>query len=811
MKDRDAKLNNRLIEACTDLNSHLDSPDFIEPTDINPILKEYKQLSNDAGRRSSKILYSLGMVSKVLKSNIESFQEIYGNYSKFVASHNDSIAQRIGTEIGEHINPVEGRNLDEQQLTAIAYDVRSRLVIAGAGTGKTTTIIGLVKELLSSGKADPGEILLLSFTNASVSELKERIQKETGQRIETTTFHRLGLKIIAESQGKVPTITKTEIGSFLTDEILRRKSDPAYLRKLNEYIAYDYESLRNEDQFESGSELLVYLQENPLYTMNGEKVKSFGESDIANYLALNGIPYVYEDAYEVDTSNAKYGQYHPDFHIKGTKVYIEYFGIDREGNVAKFMTDKDPNATEDYRNGMEWKRDLHKANGTKLIELYAYNRSEGNLLEELERKLKKCNIESQPCSPEEIFERAFSKDKWKLNAVVSQFTTAILLIKGFGKLWDEVYPKGDNYQDNRELKRMEGVLRPLYDAYQEQLSIRGEIDFEDMLNIASDYVWQGRYVHPYRYVIVDEYQDLSRSRYNLLRALRRSKDYRLFCVGDDWQSIYRFNGCDVSYILDFEKYWGPSAICKIERTYRFSGELLKKSSEFISRNPKQYSKHLIGASSNDSKVYPLFAPTDLELRHRIGETLKRIPEGKKVLFLGRYNHDVRLLSEDGFSWKPSISDSSSVVKFAGRPDLDMRFMTIHSSKGLQADVVFSLNNKTGKYGFPSKRDEPLLIPLLLGKDNNQYDEERRLFYVAMTRAREAVHLVSVTNRQSDFFKEVFPYNGKDGNRTLMVCPLCGGALILKNGKFGMFYGCSNYASRGCRFTRKSGNGMGDQR
>lgn len=802
MKDRDLKLNQKLVDACANLSSYTDSPDFIEPVEYNSYLKNYKQLMIDANNRSRKFMYSIGMVSKTLKSNIEQFQDLYEHFPQTMASHNDQIAQRKSVEVGKRINPVEGRDLDKQQLTAIAYDVRSRLVIAGAGTGKTTTIIGLVKDLLLSGAAKPEEILLLSFTNASVRELNERIQKETGQRIETTTFHRLGLKIIAESQGKVPSISTKDVGTFIGEEILRRRSDPVFLRKLNEYIAYDYDSLRDESQFESGSELIAYLQENPLITMNGERVKSFGESDIANYLALNGIPYVYEDSYEFPTADSEYGQYHPDFHIKGTNIYIEYFGIDRNGHVAKFMTDRNPEAAEEYKNGMEWKRGIHRANGTRLIELYAYNRSEGELTDELERKLKAHHVKMEPCPPEVIFDRTFGEDQWKLKALTSKFTTAILLIKGYGKPWEEVYPKANDHHSKRELKRLEQVLRPIYEAYQSELSSRGEIDFEDMLNLASTNIWQGKYVHPYRYVIVDEYQDLSRSRYNLLRSMRRSNDFRLFCVGDDWQSIYRFNGCDVSYILDFEKYWGPSAICKIETTYRFSGELLRKSSEFISRNGKQYRKHLVGVSSRESKVLPLFAPTEHEIRHRISNILDSVPEGKSVLFLGRYNHDVRILSEDGFSWKPNISDSSSNIKYSRRPDLDMKFMTIHSSKGLQADIVFSLNNKTGRYGFPSKRDEPVLIPLLLGNDNNQYDEERRLFYVAMTRAKDAAYIVSVTHHQSDFFKEMFPIRDGEGNKVQMVCPICGGAMIIKTGKFGMFYGCSNYGSRGCRFTRQ---------
>ena len=134
-------------------------------------------------------------------------------------------------------------------------------------------------------------------------------------------------------------------------------------------------------------------------------------------------------------------------------------------------------------------------------------------------------------------------------------------------------------------------------------------------------------------------------------------------------------------------------------------------------------------SRRDSRVYPLYGRDDGEVRRRIADRLRKVPEGKSVLFLGRYNHDVRILDSDGFSWRPNLSGSSQVIGFSDRPDLEMRFMTTHSSKGLQADVVFSLNNRTGRYRFPSKRDEPVLILLLLGKGGDQYDEERRLFYV----------------------------------------------------------------------------------
>ncbi len=204
----------------------------------------------------------------------------------------------------------------------------------------------------------------------------------------------------------------------------------------------------------------------------------------------------------------------------------------------------------------------------------------------------------------------------------------------------------------------------------------------------------------------------------------------------------------------------------------------------------------------DSRVFSISKDDDVQTREEIGRRLSFIGNGKRVLFLGRYNHDVRLLSGDGFEWIQNISDASKTIIYGPRPDLNMRFMTIHSSKGLQADVVFSINNRAGRYGFPSVREEPIAISMLLGGENTQVDEERRLFYVAMTRAKEAVYIVSQNGRQSDFFKEMFPRRDANGKRIDMTCPLCGGILILKTNQNGhRFYGCSNYRSKGCKFTR----------
>ncbi len=800
MKEKDKIFINNVAKANSHLESCLNSKDFIDPTDINGLIEEYKNLRNNAKSRSHNLRYIIGLVNQDLKNSIQTFSQIYDSFREKAKQHNHNLIPIKAKEVGLRINPVEGRDLDSQQLSTIAFDIKTRLIIAGAGTGKTTTIIGLVKEILNSKLANPEEILLLSFTNPSVNELRHRIADETGTEIETTTFHRLAMKIIRTADGKAPGVSNIDLERFLSEEMDRKIKDKGYVKALNRYLAYDYDSQKMESDFTNRTEYQLYLEENPLITINGEKVKSYGEADIANFLAINGVPYQYEESYPVNTITEKYGQYHPDFHLTGTNIYIEYFGTNRNGEVAKFMIDNNPNASIDYQKGIEWKREIHKENNTVLLELYAYNREEHELQSVLESKLKKLNIKLDPDSQSEEVNKALTKDERKKSAMIAMFKTLILLIKGRGGNWEDTFPKGSTLGEKKQFERLERVVKPLFDAYQKELRDKEEIDFEDMLNLAKYCVDEKGYEHHYKYVIVDEYQDLSFSRYSLLKSLRDSKDYKLFCVGDDWQSIYRFNGSDVSYILDFRKYWGPSGICKIETTYRFTGDLLRLSTEFVCRNERQYKKDLIGAGSENCSVNPVVAESPVDARKKLAHILSTIPQNSSVLFLGRYNLDVRLLKGDGFNWKPIVGEPNAMdISYFGRSDLKMKFRTVHSSKGLQANYVISLNNKTGSYGFPSMRNESPVISSLFGKNNTQMDEERRLFYVSMTRANKAFYLLAFKGEESTFFRELF--GSSNGRKIAGCCPICGGIMILKNGRYGQFYGCSNYHSKGCKYTR----------
>lgn len=311
--------------------------------------------------------------------------------------------------------------------------------------------------------------------------------------------------------------------------------------------------------------------------------------------------------------------------------------------------------------------------------------------------------------------------------------------------------------------------------------------------MASDIIESGAWKCPYRYVVVDEYQDLSRSRYRLLGSMRDSHWFSLFCVGDDWQSIYRFNRSDIGYILGFERYWGPSEICRIETTYRFSGTLLAASNRFMNSSGRQIHKVLRSGSAGETDLRIIRADNQSSCAAAISREMRDMPMGQTVIMLGRYRHDVVTLDGGEFKWSPEIGGNTFRVVCHSRPDLDIRFMTIHGSKGLEADAVFVLNNRKGPGGFPSMKPGVILERLLLESDEQPLDEERRLFYVAITRARKCAYLVTVNGMESRFIEEM--------SKSERRCPRCGGKLVLRKGPYGNFYGCSNYR-KGCTYTQK---------
>lgn len=731
-----------------------------------------------------------------------------GDIASRVHIHNGAVAKNRAAAAYALIGDVEGNRLDEQQLNCIVKKAHNHLVIAGAGTGKTTTVVGKIKYLLRSGQCRPEDILVLSFTNASAAEMSERICKETGVPIEASTFHKLGLNVIAKVNGIQPKITHINLHNFVKEQLELNMRSDIYLGRLGRYLLYGKNSGRSEFDFESREEYEEYLQTNPPATMNHEQVKSYGEMDIANFLAYNGIVYCYESAYKKDTRTEEYAQYYPDFYLPHYDIYIEYFGVNRNGEVPSYFSDrKGMGASQSYLEGIEWKRNIHKDNGTTMIECFAYERMEGTLEENLARQLEANGVVLSPKSAQEIWNQVSQDGEKVLDGVVELFCTVINLMKSNSYTIEDVRRKNIENGNVKSINDILWLIAPIANAYSEHLQTNGEIDFNDMITLATEYVAQGKFQNPYRFVIVDEYQDISKARYHLLKTMRESRDFDLFCVGDDWQSIYRFAGSDIGFILNFAQYWGPSEESKIETTYRFEQSLIDISGTFIMKNPAQKQKEIRGKAGGTSfALSEVNAYTEKYAVRFLAERLEELPENSTVFFIGRYQFDNNLLKDSTlFELKYSNQTGLVEVCYPQRPDLKMNFVTAHKSKGLQADYVVILNNKNSRMGFPSMiQDSPIMDLLLEKSDTYPHAEERRLFYVALTRAKKKVILLTVENRESVFVQELKLRYAREirlASWSKNTCPRCGGRLRKIHGQFGDFWGCSNYRTKGCTYTR----------
>lgn len=771
-------------------------------------------------------------------SEIERFKTVYDSLHDYFENANEQFIQNESLKYDALFSNVDGKNLDFQQRTAVITDEDRILVLAGAGSGKTLTIAAKVKYLCEVKNINPDEILLVSFTKKSAQEMTERIQKKLGINAQATTFHKLGLEIIKNANGRRPEVSDENvlgdfINNFFENELLNY---PELIKNLTEYFAYFLEIPENIENYSSLGELYEaektfdletlkskydrekYIRETgaeklkALRTLNNEQVKSVEETKIANFLFMHGIRYEYEKLYPFESDDPKRKSYRPDFYLCDYDIYLEHFGISKDFTVPWLS----PIEEKKYLDGILWKRDFHKGNGTKLIETYSYYSSEGILLKKLEKLLVENNVEFKPRDFTDIFNTVYAS---KSNKYFSEFIklccTFITLFKSNNYKIEEIENLRQKYlseEKNEFLCERTNlfldIIKILLAEYRNYLSKNNAIDFSDMINDAAALVSNDCDILPYKYVIVDEYQDISKSRFNFLKAIADRTGAKFFCVGDDWQSIYRFAGSDISLFTDFEKYFGYTKILRIEKTYRNSQQLIDEASTFVLKNPMQLKKNL---HSDKTLDYPLvFWGFDDDPRKSLQQMINKIVldfgVNSSILLLGRTNYDLEIAKKTGL-FKIHYQNRKEKLEYIPIPELQIDFMSVHKSKGLEADNVILLNFKNDKLGFPNQiADDKVLNLVLTNAEEFEFAEERRLFYVAITRTKNRTFIFTENRNPSPFFKEFAVSNSvcfisvrQTANEGQEKCPLCKTGNLLKvehDGKY--FVGCSNFPK--CKYT-----------
>jgi DNA helicase-4 len=744
-RERLSALNNgAFIDIPSDLNSTF-SGKIISATQEKDFVNHYKPHFQEA----YSLVKKLEAFNITPSETISKFISDFGAINRLVKQHNEGIITFLLDTHKEFFDHCLKYPLDKQQRRSIVSEEENCLVVSSAGSGKTSSIVGKVKYLTEIKKINPQNILLISYTNKAAAELTERMGIAG---LQGYTFHKLALDIIGQTTGQKPSIYENTDALFVKiyHELL---NDKKFKKSVIEYfIDYqtpekEWEKRKNERRQQLSEQKEVRLKAT-FPDMDGKTVyvRSEQEQKICFALSSLSVKFRYEEPYEHPLVDEMHSQYKPDFSIyfeqggETKRIYLEHFGVDEHGLVPIwFAKDRGityEEANQKYNDGITWKKAAHEKFGTKLLTTSSADFHYSDIREKLKTLLEKADVSIQEKTDAELYDMVLPPNSKHEKAFIRLVVTFVTLIKSSCKSVDEVLRQTKNAGDERSTFIIKNIFQPVYKRYIEELANINQIDFTDAILQATDIC---RSSHPvkYDYIIVDEFQDISVDRYNFLKVLREGNPpAKLYCVGDDWQSIYRFSGSDMALFNQFSDYFGQTEINKIETTYRFGEPLVSLSSQFIQRNEAQIKKNI---HPFNPQVKTELQFCDYERRdycNVIGQLVASIPLDKSVFLLGRYSFDDYYLS---FMYK-FVKEGNRFFYIIG--DRKIEFLTVHKSKGLEADYVIILQCNKDTYGFPSLvSDDPVLNYVLTKSDQYPYGEERRLFYVAITRAKVKTYIL----------------------------------------------------------------------
>ena len=898
----------QLVEFYRELKELLNSDKYLAVSDYKGIVHKYADIYNFfLGQKRAKTLAFYCQLNDLQEKWVEKFLAFYEDFEDlktipasvekhnkaYVTSHLKSEKEYLDT-ILKKIDPAI--NLDDEQRHVVLSDEDYTLVIAGAGAGKTTTVAAKVRYLVEKKGIKPEQILVISFTNKAVGELRDKINKGLGIPCPVTTFHSTGYAILRKKEAAGKNIVDggfmfNVINNYLKGNILEQPElvdklilffgsyfDAPYEGDdLNTFFNYiskaDFSTLKgNMSEY---TEEIINKRTGNKISIAHETLRSAQEVSIANFLYLNSIDYRYEKPYQFNIIRA-HKPYTPDFTLKqGDKIaYLEHFGITEDGRNNRYTAEQ----LKKYKAAINDKVILHRKHNTDLIYTFSSYNDGRPMLEHLKEQLIEHGFVLNQRSSQEVFEKIVNTEENKyILKLVNLICTFIQNFKTNGYTIDKFY-EWESQTTNERTRLFLDVCQQCYLEYAKRLKEKRAVDFEDMINesarILNQQLISGKTLD-FKYIIVDEYQDISRQRFDLTKSLSQICDAKIIAVGDDWQSIYAYAGSDITLFTKFKDSMGYGQELKITRTYRNAQEVIDIAGGFIQKNDSQLKKALVSPKHIQDPVVIESYTEDVDRTqtkgkggkyYMIGKTVEDIvatilEENPKssILLLGRYGFDAYNLSR---SADFIYDEKTGGVKSKKFPGVRLEFMTVHRAKGLGFDNVIIINARNELYGFPSQiQEDPVLKYVVKDDFSIEYAEERRLFYVALTRTKNRVYIVVPEQHPSKFVTELISdfknvkVNGKinevdDANSAdIKRCPICGyplqlrykphyglklwlcsnepeicdfmtndlrggelsilkcdrcqdGYLIVKEGKLGPFLGCTNYKSdkTGCNGT-----------
>lgn len=849
-----------LLQFSQRLSTLLLEDKYLARSDYRHLIEDYAEINTFfSNMKKAKTTGYYCQENGIEPESIESFLCDYADIANLnhgstcIQQHNQSYLQRHLISEKHYLDTVLSKvdpaiSLDEEQRKVILTDEDYMLVVAGAGAGKTTTVAAKVKYLVERKHVAPEQILVISFTNKAVGELRDKINKALKINCAVTTFHKTGYAILRKQDTDKKNVVDSGfmfdvINNYLKNDVLR---EPEMVNKLilffgsyfdapyegddlNAFFNYiskaDFSTMRsNMNEY---VETITNKRTGKAITINYESLRSAQEVQIANFLYLNKVDYEYEKIYPYSFRKS-HKPYTPDFTIRQGErtIYIEHFGITEDGTHNRYSKAE----LEHYKKEMEDKVQFHRDHETELIYTFSKYKDGRPLLEHLKEQLTAAGITLEPRSEQEVYQKIISTEKNKyILKLVRLLCAFIQNFKANGYDTDK-FREMHGMTNNVRTKLFLDVCHLCYLEYSKKLKERGAVDFEDMINDSAKILREQQDMGEnldFKYIIIDEYQDISRQRFDLARALSQVCDAKIIAVGDDWQSIYAYAGSDITLFTHFAEIMGYGEELKITKTYRNSQEVIDIAGSFIQKNSSQIQKSLISPKHIDFPIIIESYSEDCDkkdlkgkggkfylqaqaVERCIGQIMEaNAKEGKpansSILLIGRYGFDAYNLSLSGLF---TYFENTGYVKSKAYPKAKLTFLTAHRSKGLGYDNVIIINAVNATYGFPSKIEDDPVMKLVIREDHTiEYAEERRLFYVAMTRTKNRVYIAVPKQRPSRFVAELVQeydkvcVNGElDISKTdspdismIKRCPICGYPLQYKHKKdFGLrLWMCTN--------------------
>lgn len=737
---------------------------------------------------------------------------------RVLVDRNRAFVQREMAACRDFFDTVESTPLTPEQREACVVMEDRNLLVASAGSGKTSTVVGKVGYALLRRIVAPDEVLIVAFNAHAAREIEARVRERLKRwldgpgAITVRTFHALGLEIISRVEGRRPSVmARSEDGGMTadliqdlldTDGTFRQDwvsfnalypdeaLDPASCETPEDWQAF----LRTSGEYRNG--------EHGLPTLAGDLAASPAERAVANWLLLHGVAYEHRPVSEYRPVTGRRRAYRPSFHLPGCNLYLVHVVRRADGGPAPAFRE----AEADYRS---WARRVTRA-GTVVVEIRHVDYADGTLFEELRKVLKRKGVAFRRMSEGDAVERLRTACPQQLDGVRDLLQTFTRHARSGDFSSERLEAAAGAHKESERARLFVRLASSLMRVYAQRLRDRREVDFEDMVLRAARYAREGRYRHGFRLILVDEFQDISKARAELvLGLLKRAPRCRLFAVGDDWQSIYRFAGSDISLFTGFGRHFGTTETRYLTRTFRSNRGIAEAAAAFVQRNPAQIGKTVVAGDETQAATLvvrrygsrrdaPRYVAACLE---EIAEQATGAGETATVFLMGRYRRQApRQLGE----WQERYDGVLTIT-----------YRTMHGSKGLQADCVILVGLEAG--AFPCERTDDSLLQMVMPEpERHPHAEERRLFYVALTRARHRVYLIGSRRSPSAFLTELVADTPsavhaihiaddlveKRVGATAAACPKCGaGRLALKQGRNGAFFGCTAYPA--CRYTHRA--------